>query len=1478
MKKTQFIDAIKNIKNRLPSFLSVILVVAIGTGGFFTTQNIYRTLDGAFEGFYEQQNFKDLDLVSAGGIVESDVEAVSKVQGVDAVEAVIHISGELTDKENKYNVQIVSLTEKVSVPALLEGKLPAKANEVAINEDLAEESGLKPGDKVTIKNTSDLSSDPLKEEEFTVTAIIRHPEYLRNAQTWAIVLPLSAFDFEATNNSYTNLYVTGDDKIEEELWKLLPVLKSQTTLRVQDQADELIGKATDEVNEQLQEAEEKIKEEEDSAMAQLDEAEQQISSFESLFVNGKKQIEEGKKKLAEAYEQLTAAEAQIASGQSQLNRAKDAYNQIEEKLRPIKEKIGQDVSGEELLELLETLNMLIEGFKDALESDNQDQIIWALDALLSALDDETISKLLDGLEVADDIIDTDALFDMIDEKKEILYDIVNERTEMAIEFLGYFTENGLKNYLSKLDQYLADLAAAIEDGSDDDIEKAKAAIEDFFSEEGSVIINRFLDRYTGYSLEDLFDKIQNVETENTLKKVKDNLNTIIIALNAVDSLPVPYQKILINTAIDYIGGLATDYAQGIAEGDQDMIDMANTAIDRCLADEKVQATIAVIEQMTGQDIEAFIADVRSGNLVVDQIEAFVSGLKEAVNNADPPEGFVPGYVVPILEQAWDIVDSAILLPENYSKQKYEDLMEALDKLEKTDFVYVVIEAIDEIYGFNFWDIVQPIYDLDTYIEMIQASAHQMIEYLIYETDFLEEYSADYIKETINGYLQALETLEESMRNQDLDYHQIITNIKTIIEIMSDDSFKFIKELVLEYFNENIDIDLSRIVPVDKIEALQEKLDELDEPIRLYAQLEKQIKDGERKLNAARSEVEAGWKEYYAGLEELRNKEKLLNGSGPEIAEARAQLEQKKQEATLALQEAKDKLAQARKEAEETIANKKEEILNRNYNWVIQNRNTNQSYADTRGPINGAKGSSTAFGALFFIVIALVCFSTIAIIVEEEKKSVGTTKAFGFYNREILGKHLIFGLSAAVIGSILGCIIGFVVCRLVLNYFEGSNVYLVGKYKVITSPLVMVIASLGVAALCAIATYVACSDLLKSPAALLMKGETIATRNRKNKKKELRTNKPKQSLYSRLILRNIINEKERVMITVFIVAISCFCTGIGITLRDGFVGMLEKQKTDVYLYDFRVNYTGDITSEELKHVETILSQNDADYLVANYSVHLFEKDQKINALYVVTADKDRLNSFIAVKDPKTRQSLTLPEEGVLVQLRLDESYGISPGTYLTLYDDQLETYQARVAGRFQNYQGRLVLASKEAYSQIFNEEVTDNCYFVRLNRNNYDTVSRQLSDIKHISIEKADSYKQAMENAIGLFNIIIILMTLMSVLMSFMILTNLANIYITRKKKELIVMRINGFSIKETIRYLAKETVLTTVLGAVLALIMGYFLGIVPIHVLEQPDAQFIRSFNVKAWIIAIVVESVFSMIINSMVFRKVKDLNFREVL
>ena len=111
----------------------------------------------------------------------------------------------------------------------------------------------------------------------------------------------------------------------------------------------------------------------------------------------------------------------------------------------------------------------------------------------------------------------------------------------------------------------------------------------------------------------------------------------------------------------------------------------------------------------------------------------------------------------------------------------------------------------------------------------------------------------------------------------------------------------------------------------------------------------------------------------------------------------------------------------------------------------------------------------------------------------------------------------------------------------------------------------------------------------------------------------------------------------------------------------------------------------------------------------------------------------------------------------------------------------------------------------------------------------------------------------------------------------MILTNLANIFLNRKKTELIVMRINGFSIKKTIGYLAKETVLTTIIGVALGVTCGAIFTPLLIRVMEQPDLQFIRTFHPLAWIIAVILEAAFAITVNSIVFNKVKKLNLKDI-
>ena len=85
------------------------------------------------------------------------------------------------------------------------------------------------------------------------------------------------------------------------------------------------------------------------------------------------------------------------------------------------------------------------------------------------------------------------------------------------------------------------------------------------------------------------------------------------------------------------------------------------------------------------------------------------------------------------------------------------------------------------------------------------------------------------------------------------------------------------------------------------------------------------------------------------------------------------------------------------------------------------------------------------------------------------------------------------------------------------------------------------------------------------------------------------------------------------------------------------------------------------------------------------------------------------------------------------------------------------------------------------------------------------------------------------------------------------------------------MRINSFSIPQTINYMAIETILTTIIGLVISVIASFIFMVPIIKLLEQKDAMFVRTFNIKAWIIAILQEALFSLIINSISKKYYKD-------
>ena len=82
------------------------------------------------------------------------------------------------------------------------------------------------------------------------------------------------------------------------------------------------------------------------------------------------------------------------------------------------------------------------------------------------------------------------------------------------------------------------------------------------------------------------------------------------------------------------------------------------------------------------------------------------------------------------------------------------------------------------------------------------------------------------------------------------------------------------------------------------------------------------------------------------------------------------------------------------------------------------------YSFAENQASGLASLSYSFSLIFLIIAALVIYASVGRMVQEQRALVGTSKALGLFNREILGKYMIFGVSAGVAAAALA----IVMCR------------------------------------------------------------------------------------------------------------------------------------------------------------------------------------------------------------------------------------------------------------------------------------------------------------------------------------------------------------------------------------------------------------------------------------------------------------------
>ena len=645
----------------------------------------------------------------------------------------------------------------------------------------------------------------------------------------------------------------------------------------------------------------------------------------------------------------------------------------------------------------------------------------------------------------------------------------------------------------------------------------------------------------------------------------------------------------------------------------------------------------------------------------------------------------------------------------------------------------------------------------------------------------------------------------------------------------------------------------------------------DSAVAQYEDGVAQYEAGLAEFNSGKAQYESGLAEYNSGKAQYdegvktyeTNKKKYDDGV-KELSDGKKTLSDKEKEYNDGVKEYEDGVEKL-DDAKEKLADLKD------CSWFAFDIGSNGGYMHLSLSAKSISNLSVTFSLFFVVIAALVIYTTIKRIVDEQRKLVGTTKALGFFNREILGKYLVFGISATIVGALIGILAGYFVIQGVVLTSYG-NMYVIGQIPAGIMVVTSIIAVILAIALAIVAVTISCLTLIRSTAMQLMQ-EKMPKAWKTSKK-----SKSGGSLYSRLILRNMRSDLARVIVTTVSVAGCCALLVIGFTLRGSVSSVSDKQYGEIVKYDERLTFNPDASDTAESEIEAILNDAGTTWVKAQSGFCAFMADSDVEYTDLICGDMEALSDYYNFKTWKKGEKLPTDADGVFNESTTTETSGKDEGDEIVIYDNTMSPNNVRVAGVFNNYMGRNMMMNEASYEKYFGKSPVMNTYFLYLNGADKEKLVEKLNKVEGFeSLSPAAEDKGKLELVTNVFNKVAILLLIIAGLMAYFILLNITKMYVNQKKREMTIMRVNGFTVKEVKRYLSTETIITSVIGILLGIGIGALMGYIVIRFIEMPHAQFVRTPYVLGWLISAIITAAFTIGINIFGMRKVKDLKLTDI-
>ena len=466
--------------------------------------------------------------------------------------------------------------------------------------------------------------------------------------------------------------------------------------------------------------------------------------------------------------------------------------------------------------------------------------------------------------------------------------------------------------------------------------------------------------------------------------------------------------------------------------------------------------------------------------------------------------------------------------------------------------------------------------------------------------------------------------------------------------------------------------------------------------------------------------------------------------------------------------------------------------------LVLSKDETISWAEAQGEVEEGKTMGSILPVLFLAIAILTMVTTMHRITASEKTQIGTLKALGFRNRQILRHYTGYALSVGIAGSVLGIGIGYWLAWFIMNPGGAMATYIdMPSWKLYVPGFCWIVLIL-INLFLTLIGYLSVRKMLEGTAADALRPYTP----KKIRHLAVEETKAFKSLGfgTKWNLRDGLRHKSRSFMTLFGI-IGCMVLLVGgMGMMDTMNAFIDTFYDEAIHYDKRVNLDAETVTNE--KAQELAEKLQADWC-AQSSVQIGDKGYNLE-IYSVTHDKVRFPG-------QDMKMVTLHDGGAYICSRIAREYALAAGDSVTFtpYDSD-ETYTVPVAG--------VLLSMSEGI--VMTAQCAENAGISYTINTLYTDEPEIPEDPVILNTQSKKAIMDSFDTFMDLMNTMIVLLVAAAVILGTVVLYNLGVMSYTERYRELATLKVVGFKDRKIAGLLIGQNLWLTIAGILIGLPAG----------------------------------------------------------